>query len=179
MNKRTFGAILALLVVLALALPFGPASLEAQTGNRGRNNFDWIIARRINITPLGLTVAGDTSLTTMTVTTGTVTALTATDATLTSDLVLSAQTVLTVTNGGAIVPTGAVQVLASSGTVTPTITIPAAGKSVCFYNRSSTTINFADTGNQVLAGAFAMGQYDVLCGWSDGTRFIETKRSNN
>lgn len=179
-GKRLFFGFLAVLVALVLLA----GNLQAQTGNRGRSNFDWIVARRITITPLGLSVAGDTTLADATaddVTADdvTVTTLTAADVTVSSGLTLTAQTAISVTNGAVITPTGALQVLESAGTVTPTLAIPNAGVTICLYNRTNTTINLADTGNQVLAGAFAMGQYDALCGWSDGTRFVELSRSNN
>ena len=101
------------------------------------------------------------------------------DATFASDIVLTPQTSITVTNGAAFTPTGQLQPITSSGSVTPTITIPSAGKCRTIYNTSNTSILFVDTGNQVLAGDFTMGQYDVLAYCSDGTRAIERYRSNN
>jgi hypothetical protein len=92
---------------------------------------------------------------------------------------LNATTAITVTNGGAFAPTGVIQPIIAAGTVTPTITIPSAGNMVCLYNSGSNTINIADTGNQVLTAAWAAGQYDWLCGWSDGTRFMEFARADN
>jgi len=94
-------------------------------------------------------------------------------------LTADAATAITVTDGAGLAPAGAFQPIQAAGEVTPTITIPAAGRMVCLVNVSAQTINVADTGNQVLAGAWAAGQYDALCGWSDGTRFIELTRSNN
>jgi len=98
---------------------------------------------------------------------------------LASTLTLGAATLITATNGAAFAPLAVFQPLTAAGTVTPTITIPAAGRVVCLYNTSAQTINIADTGNQVLAGAWAAGQYDTLCVYSDGTRAIEIFRSNN
>lgn len=80
---------------------------------------------------------------------------------------------------GALVSTGWLQPLTATGTVTPTITPGAAGTTTCFYMTSSATAVFVDTGNVVLAGNFSMGQYDQLCGVSDGTRWIERSRANN
>lgn len=90
-----------------------------------------------------------------------------------------AATSATVTNGAAFAIVGSWQPITAAATVTPTITIPAAGVEACIENTSAQTINIADSSNQVLTAAFAMGQYDVLCGYSDGTRFIETSRANN
>lgn len=85
----------------------------------------------------------------------------------------------TVVTGTALAPGAFVQpiTIATAGTVP--LTIPSAGVRVCIHNTGSQAVTIADTGNQVLASNFAMGQYDVLCGFSDGTRFIETSRSNN
>jgi hypothetical protein len=85
----------------------------------------------------------------------------------------------TVTNGAAFAIAGSWQPITAAGAVTPTITIPAAGVVACIENTAAQTITIADSGNQVLTAVFAMGQYDVLCGYSDGTRFIETSRANN
>lgn len=94
-------------------------------------------------------------------------------------LKLTAATSVTVTNGVAFAISSAWQPITAAGTVTPTITIPAAGVRACIVNNSNQTVNIADSGNQILTAAFAMGQYDVLCGHSDGTRFIEISRANN
>ncbi len=91
----------------------------------------------------------------------------------------SAGASITVTNGAAFIPTAMYQPLSAADAVTPTITVPAAGKVVCVWNTSSNTITLADTGNQVLSGNAALGQYDFLCGYSDGTRFIRFTGSDN
>ena len=94
-------------------------------------------------------------------------------------LSLSAGTSITVTNGVAFAVSASTQPIVSAGTVTPTITIPSAGSRFCLYNTGTNTINIADSGNQVLVSTFALGQYDSICFWSDGTRVIELSRSNN
>ena len=58
-KRRISVFFIALLIVLLSA---GVLQAQSGSGNRGRSNFDWIVARRITITPLGLTVAGDTVL---------------------------------------------------------------------------------------------------------------------
>lgn len=45
--------------------------------------------------------------------------------------------------------------------------------------RGLAVINDADIGAQVLTAAIALGQYDWLCGYSDGTRFMEIGRADN
>ena len=92
---------------------------------------------------------------------------------------ITAGTSITVTNGAAFALTATFQPITAAGTVTPTITIPAAGVYACIYNTSAQTVNIADTGNQVLSAAWAGTQYATLCGYSDGTRFLEISRSIN
>lgn len=78
-----------------------------------------------------------------------------------------------------IAPTGLIQPVSMATAGTVPITIPGAGSIVCIYNTGSEVVTIADSGNQVLSASGAMGQYDVICGISDGTRFIEFARSNN
>jgi len=92
---------------------------------------------------------------------------------------LTAGSTITVTNGAPFALTATLQPIQAAGAVTPTITIPAADVTACIYNTSSNAILIQDTGNQVLTADATLGQYDVLCGYSDGTRFIETSRANN
>lgn len=79
----------------------------------------------------------------------------------------------------AVAPTGLLQPISMATAGTVPITIPAAGQIICIWNTGSETVTIADTGNQVLSASAALGQYDVVCGLSDGTRFIEFARSNN
>lgn len=79
----------------------------------------------------------------------------------------------------AIAPDGFLQPVSMATAGTVPITIPAAGHYVCIWNTGSEVVTIADTGNQILSASAALGQYDVLCGVSDGTRFIETSRSDN
>jgi hypothetical protein len=92
---------------------------------------------------------------------------------------ITAGTAISVTNGAAFAISASWQPVKATGTVTPTITIPSAGVRVCVENITSSSVVIADTGNQVLGATRTLGQYDVLCGFSDGTRFIETSFANN
>lgn len=67
--------------------------------------------------------------------------------------------------------------IATAGTVP--LTIPSAGWYGCITNVGTEVITIADSGAQMLTAAAALGQYDVLCGDSDGTNFIERSRANN
>lgn len=82
-------------------------------------------------------------------------------------------------NATAIAPLGSIQPVSAAGTATVPLTIPSAGRSVCLYNTGTPIITIADTGAQMLTAAAALGQYDWLCGWSDGTNFYETSRADN
>lgn len=79
----------------------------------------------------------------------------------------------------AVAPVGLIQPVSIATAGTVPITVPAAGQIVCIYNTGSEVFTIADSGNQVLSASGALGQYDVVCGISDGTRFIEFARSNN
>lgn len=93
--------------------------------------------------------------------------------------VAGARTAISVTNGSAIAATGSYQPLTSGGTVTATITAGDAGRLLVLVNTSATTINIQDTGIQKLSAAAALGQYDALVLWSDGTNWVEISRSDN
>lgn len=128
--------------------------------------------------------AGNLTLTTGNVvaTAGDVTA--GDDATVSDDLTvggftrITAQTGITVTTA-AFTPTGTYQPIASAGTVTPTITVLAAGTMVRLVNTTNTSIVLVDTSTVKLAGNITLGQYDSLTLVSDGANWIELARSNN
>jgi len=95
---------------------------------------------------------------------------------------LTAATSVTVTDGVAFAISGAWQPITATGAVTlttPTITIPAAGVFACIVNTAAQNVLIQDAGNQVLTADAILNQYDVLCGYSDGTRFIEVSRADN
>ena len=97
------------------------------------------------------------------------------------DLRITAQTVISPTDGGVITPTGTYQPLSSAGTVTPTIATGAAtaGDTLMLVNTTATTINIADSGTAKLSAAAALGQYDTLTLLFDGTNWLELDRSDN
>jgi len=94
---------------------------------------------------------------------------------------LSAAAAISCTNGGVITPTATFQPLTSAGEVTPTLETGGitAGSWLMLENASNTTIHLADTGTAVLAGAAALGQYDLLELMFDGTRWVEVGRADN
>jgi len=101
------------------------------------------------------------------------------DTALAADLNLAPQTAISVTNGGIITPTGALQRLTSAGNVTATLAAPAAGQVIVLFNSSSTTITIEDTTGQALSANAALGQWDTLTIVGYGNSFYEVARSNN
>jgi len=101
------------------------------------------------------------------------------DAVVADDLRITAQTAITVTNGNAFTPTGTYQPIQAGSEVTPTVTVGTAGDVVVLINTSANAINIADSGTAKLSAAAALGQYDSLTLWCDGTNWIEVSRSNN
>lgn len=79
----------------------------------------------------------------------------------------------------AVAPVGLLQPISMATAGTVPITIPAAGTIFCVWNTGSEVVTIADTGNQILSASGALGQYDSICFFSDGTRAIEFARSNN
>ena len=132
----------------------------------------------------GLTVTGDTTLAgALDVSGATTLALGLTqsdgDLVIADDVRVTAQTAISVTNGAAFTPTGSYQPIESAGEVTPTLGVGTAGDLLVLINTSNTTVNLADTGTQMLTAAAALGQYDSLTLWSDGTNWIELARADN
>ena len=191
-NKTIWSVVLALTLLLT-----GYAALNAQNI---RQNFEWIIAKRITVslngitvqrggvtvTDGGITVADDGLTLTdddLTVTSGdiTVTAGDVTlvdgDLTLSDNLYLVAQPVITVTTF--FTPTGRYQPVTATAARGVTVTVGAEGMVTTITNVGTNNITITDTGTLIMAGNLALGQYDNLTLRSDGTRWIELGRSNN
>jgi len=89
-------------------------------------------------------------------------------------LLLSAQTAISVTDGGVITPTGSYQQLESGGAVTATLAAcGTVGRIYVFVNTVAQTIIISDTGNTIMSGNTTLGQYDALAMLCDGTRLIQ------
>lgn len=178
--------ILALILTLAAFAPFN------------KENIDWLVVKRLTVENGGMTAtgavnfdgavdfdstvdfSGATGIGGLTISTG---GLTISDGdTVMADFAqISAQTAISVADGGIITPTGTYQPLASAGTITPTVATSGmvTGSVVTLINTSDTTINLADTGTAKLSAAWAAGQYDALVLWFDGTNWVEISRSDN
>lgn len=151
-----------------------------------KNNFDWVIAKRLTVSKLGAVIQlGDLEVTAgnVEVVAGDL-AVTAGDTTLGGQLITTAQDAITVTPGGTVTPAGYYQPItaAASGTGTSAIAgcdTDNAGKRVTFVNTSSNTITFTDTGTLKLAGNAALGQYDALGVVCDGTNWVQVTKADN
>lgn len=173
--KKRQQLFVAMLAILAVLLSSG--MVEAQTGTRGRSNFDWIIARRITVSTLGIAVTGGVVSDDVTASDDLVVT---DDAILASDLTLTPQSVITLTMNATLSPTGSYQQLASAGTVnTSSITAGTAGDVLTLVNTTNTSIVFTDTGTLKLTGNLTLGQYDSVVLVSDGTNWVMLSTSNN
>lgn len=102
-------------------------------------------------------------------------------ATIGNFLYLTAGTAISLTNGAVLTATNTYQPIdaAPSSTITFTLAAGSAGQMLRLINQGTGTTVLVDTGNQVLASTYSLGQYDSLLLMSDGTRWIEMGRSNN
>lgn len=167
-------SVLALLFTVALFLS-GYAVMEAQTI---KQNFEWVIAKRLTVTQGGVTVQKGTVDVTENVTAFKVSA---TNYMQTANLGLTQQPTQTITAGGTITPTGAYhQITATAARGTSSVAgVNAAGQVVTLVNVGSSTITLTDTGTLKLGGNAVLGQFDSLTLLSDGTNWIQLSKSDN
>jgi len=87
---------------------------------------------------------------------------------------LAPQTAISVTVDGYITPTGTMQPLESFGNVeTSSLAMGNAGDVLFLYNTVDTTITISDTGVLKLSSDLALGQYDGVWLFCDGTNWME------
>ncbi len=183
-NKTIWSVVLALTLLLT-----GYAALNAQTI---KQNFEWIIAKRITVTLNGITVQrGGVTVTDggitvadddVTVTEGVTAAdVTVSDDLTTLDLYVTQSASQTITYGGTITPTGAYhQITAAAARGTSSVAgVSTAGRVVTLVNVGSNTITLTDTGTLKLSGNAALGQYDSITLLSDGTNWIQVSKADN
>ncbi len=86
-----------------------------------------------------------------------------------------------VTDGETIAPIAFVQPISSTAAVGAAIATTGrnTGDLLLLYNTGSNTITITDTGNIVLAGNAALGQYDTLLLIFDGTRWVQISKADN
>jgi hypothetical protein len=164
--------IISLIVLAGVLMAFAPIDQAKQV-------FGWIIAERLTVQQggaviegNGLTVTGNVAQTSGNITTDG-------NVTIADNLIVSAQTSITVTDGYTLTTTGGFHPLTSAGTVTMTLTVPTIGSVIVLENTTNTAINIADGSGVSMAGAVALGQYDTITYISDGRTLVELSRSNN
>lgn len=164
----------ALLVALFLFVS-GAAVMEAQTI---KQNFEWIIAKKITVSQGGVIVQRGAVAVTENVTADDVTVA---DNTTTADLYLTQQSAQTIIYQGTITPTGTYhQITAAAARGTSSVAgVATAGRVLTLVNVGSNTITLTDTGTLKLAGNAALGQYDSLVLLSDGTNWIQLAKTDN
>ena len=174
---RRLTGLMTVFVVLALSLYGVMAIATPSAAQSGTSNFT-------NIKASGDITAGDDLIATDDATIGD--ALTAADATFsddltTVDLFASKKTVVVVTSGGTLTPTGMYQPISSTTAVgTSSIAgVATAGRVLVIVNVGSQTVTFTDTSTLKLAGNAALGQYDNLTLLGDGTNWIQVAKTDN
>lgn len=170
--------------VLLCLLLLWPVAVGAQTI---KQNFEWVIAKRLTVTIGGATIqqgglgltTGDLTLTAGSATIGNDLAVTD-DATIGSDLITTKQTTVTVTSGGTITPTGTYQLITSAGAVgTSSLAGCTSGRVLVLANSGSNTITLTDTGTLKLGGNAALGAADTLTLICDGTNWNQVSKADN
>jgi hypothetical protein len=178
-RQRVFVSLLALLAVV-----LSSGIVMAQTGNRGRSNFDWIVARRLTVSTLGLDVdGGDVTIVEGLTVDGEIDAngdTTMTAATVGTFLTLDEADVITVTNGATLTPLGSFQPIASAGAVGfGAIAAPTAGNILIVENTVNQTITITDSATLRLGGNAVLAQYDTLVLVYDGATWIQLSKTDN
>lgn len=173
------GALLLVLVLVVLLV----SPLSAQV----RQPFEWIFAKRLTVetttalggaTTIGGALTGTSAAFSGNVTGGGTLSV-AGDLAASDALYLIPGTAITVTNGGTITPTTAVQELTAAGNVGAELAACGDGQVLHLVNLSNVTITITDTGTIRLEGNAALGQYDTLTVVGNGVSCIELARANN
>lgn len=176
--------LLTALPVAALLLGVFAVAVDAQTTYQ---RFENVWAHTLRSTG-ALTVGGAAAISgALTGATANFTGNVSTDGTFSADGTISGQAGLslipgasiTVTDGGIITPTTAIQELTAAGSVGAELAACGDGQVQTFVNLSNQTITITDTGTVHLAGNAALGQYDSLTVVGSGVRCIEIARANN
>lgn len=165
------GVFLTLAVMLALIVP-----VDVQ-GQSSRTRVAWLIASKLTVSG-DAAVTGDLAVTGTGAVTGDLT--TSADVSIGDDLNVAAQTGATITQAGSLTPAGTYQPISAAGAVSfNDITAGSAGDVLVLINTGANTITITDTGTIKLSGNAALGQYDSILLWSDGTNWIEVGQADN
>jgi hypothetical protein len=93
---------------------------------------------------------------------------------------ITAQTSITMTQGGTLTPTGTYQPLTAAGAIGfGSIVAGTAGDMLVLTNESANNIVISDTGTVMLNTDRTLGQYDTIMLLSDGTNWLELSFNDN
>jgi len=165
-------------VMVMLLLVVTPAA--AQTI---RQNFEWIVAKRITVNTSGIAVTGGDVAVTAGVTAADVTASddvgVGDDLTVAGDMILTAPVRTVIANQATLVPISANVPISSAGAVGITSITCGAGKLYRVINVGSQNILITDTLTMKLTANYTLGALDNITLMGDGTNCIELARANN
>lgn len=176
-----------LVVALLLLMLFGGVFGAPALAQSARQQFDWIIAKKLTVdttAAIGGAASVGGALTGAAANfTGNVT----TDGAFSADGTITGQgglnlipgEAISVTDGGVITPTTAIQELTAAGNVGAALAACGDGQVQTLVNLSNVTVTITDTGSIHLEGNATLGQYDSLTVVGSGVRCIEIARANN
>ena len=174
MRNVTNGVLVAILLTVALVVGVNAQAVAT--------NFNWVVTKLLTVTDVAtftssMSVAGAANLAGNTTVGGTF-AVSGNTA-LATGLNIVPQTAISVTNGGIITPTGAIQLLTSGGNVTATLASGQAGQLLTLINTANTNVLIQDTSGQILSGDLTLAQWDTATFVFYGTSWIQIDESNN
>lgn len=182
-SKRIFMAVMVMLLLVVT-----PAAAQ-----NIRQNFEWIVAKRITVNTSGIAVTGGDVVVTAGVTAADMTAsdlVAAADVTASDDITITDD----LTVGGDVILTAPVRAsLSATQTLTPiTSNVPisssaaagilpvcAAGKIFHIHNVGAQSIIITDSGTSKIASTFTMGNSDSITLLGVGSNCVELARANN
>jgi hypothetical protein len=182
-----------LIVALVIALLFGGLVNAPALAQTARQQFGWILAKRLTVDTTA-TIGGAAAIAGATTVGG---ALAVTGNTSTAGLSATGDTALggnvslgdftsleyagnlAVLDGGPLTPLRTFQQISAAGAAGMTVTTTSRGTIVTIVNMGSNAVTITDTGTTMLGSNAALGQYDTLTLISDGTNMIELARANN
>ena len=160
-----------LAVALVLALVFGGLLTVGTSAQGARQQFGWIVAKRLTVDTTS-SLVGDVAAGGNLGVAGTTTAG--------SWLAFGVQPTAVVAMNGALTPTGSYQPISATASVGISVVVaPAAGTFLRIVNVGAQTVTLTDTGTLKLAGNAVLSTTDSLSLVSDGANLIELARSDN
>ena len=160
-----------LAIALVLALVFGGLLAVGTNAQGVRQQFNWIVAKRLTVDTTS-SLVGDVAAGGNLSVVGTTTAA--------SWLAFGTQPTAVLAMNGTLTPTGSYQPISATASVgISVVVVPPAGTFVRIVNVGAQTVTLTDTGTLKLAGNAVLSTTDSLTMISDGGNLIEIARSDN